>query len=199
MKYSDIYDACLRVTEGRSIETFVDLGARHGESFRLFGKHRNINRYVFVEPSPRCTPVIRKIVDSDPKKFSLVEGVLGNQDGEVTFYQLENDGDQSGNIFSDRGRSYGPATSTQVKMFDFRRVFNGRIDFLKCNIEGGEYQLIEDGLFDEVNSFVMEVHNRHVPGKTYLDAINGLVTKFDLEVWGNVGYKYCFINGNKKH
>lgn len=198
MKYSNIYEACSFVTSNKDIKLFVDLGARHGESYHLFGKNKNIDRYVLVEPSPRCVPTIREIVKIDPKKFELVEGVLGLQDTKVDFYQLERDDDQSGNLFSDRSQTYGSATRTQVKMFDFRKIFNTRIDFVKCNIEGGEYQLIEDGFFDFVDSFVMEVHNAHVPGKTYHNAIELLREKFDLEIWGNVNYKYCFINGNKK-
>jgi len=198
MKYLDIYSACLSVTEGKKIDSFVDLGSRRGESYEKFGKSRDIKEYTFVEPSPRCVPHIKKIVETDPTKFRLVEGVLGTTSGEITFHQLENDDDQSGNLFSDRKQAYGSSIPCVVKVYDYRQLFSDPIDFVKCNIEGAEYQLIEDGFFNMVDSFVMEVHNQHVAGKTYLDAIEGLKERFNLEIWGKTNYKYCFINGNKK-
>ena len=129
--------------------------------------------------------------------LDLIEGVIGKREGEVEFYQLENDDDQSGNMFSNRNGQYGSAALTKVKVVDYTSLFK-KIDFVKCNIEGGEYQLLEDGFFDMVDSFVMEVHNVHVPGKNYKNVIETLQDKFDMEIWGNLNYKYCFINGNKK-
>lgn len=198
-KYKDIYDACVQHNIGKKITSIVDLGARHGEGYELFGRHHPDASYTFVEPSNRCMPNINRLIEKySGVNLRLIDGILSRQDGEVEFYQLDNDNDQSGNLFSDRNGQYGNATIQKVKVYDFKNFFD-KIDFVKCNIEGGEYQLIEDGFFDMVDSFVMEAHNVHVPGKTYLNIIESLTYKFDLEVWGDVTYKYCFINGRRKN
>lgn len=197
-KYRDIYDACVQFTSGRKISSIVDLGARYGEGYELFGRHHPDASYTFVEPSNRCIPNINRLIEKySDVNLRLIDGILGSRDGEAEFYQLDNDNDQSGNLFSDRNGQYGSATIQRVKVYDFKNFFD-KIDFLKCNIEGGEYQLIEDGFFDMVDSFVMEAHNMHVPNKTYQNVVQSLQQSFDLEVWGNTHYKYCFINGQRK-
>lgn len=198
-KYKDIYDACLQFTAGKQIANIVDLGARHGEGYELFGRHHPDASYTFVEPSNRCIPNINRLIEKySEANLRLIDGILSADNGEAEFYQLDNDNDQSGNLFSDRNGQYGSATLQKVKVYDFKNFFE-KIDFVKCNIEGGEYQLIEDGFFDMVGSFVMEAHNVHVPNKNYLNIIESLASKFDLEVWGDVTYKYCFINGLRKN
>ena len=196
--YKNIYDACNQFTKNKKLSTIVDLGARNGEGYALFGCHHPDALYTFIEPSNRCIPNINELIKKHPKaNLRLIDGVLDLRDDKTTFYQLENDDDQSGNLFGDRGGNYGQSTSYSVKTYDYRSIFT-HIDFVKCNIEGAEYQLINDGFFDIVDSFVMEAHNIHVPNKTYLDIITALTDKFDLEVWGNIKHKYCFINGLRK-
>jgi FkbM family methyltransferase len=196
--YKNIYDACVQFSQDKSIKTIVDLGARHGEGYELFGIHHPDASYTFVEPSNRCIPNINQLIRKYPEaKLTLIDGVLGTSNGETRFYQLEIDNDQSGNLFSNRNGQYGRSSECVVKTYDYRPIFT-HIDFVKCNIEGAEYQLIEDGFFDIVNSFVTEVHNVHIPNKNYRNAVSALSDKFDLTVWGDVNYKYCFINGQKK-
>ena len=198
MKYTDIYEACVKFTAGKNLKSIVDLGARHGESYELFGYLHPESKYYFVEPSERCFSHINDIIAKYPQAdISLIGGILGLSDGKTSFFQLGNDNDQSGNLFSDRGGQYGEASVYDVKTFDFRKIFK-QIDFVKCNIEGGEYQLIDDGFFDIVDAFVMEAHNVHVPNKNYKNVVDRLSNEFELEVWGNVNYKYCFINGQRK-
>lgn len=198
-QYNDIYDACVKITKNKQLNTILDLGARHGEGYELFGKYHSTSEYIFVEPSRRCTQSINKVIKENPNaNFKLINGVLGSNDSEIKFYQLENDYDQSGNLFSDRNGQYGNCFEYLVKVYDYRSIFNNSIDFVKCNIEGAEYQLIEDGFFDIVDCFVMEAHNAHIPNKNYKNIISALNDKFILNVWGNVNYKYCFINGQKR-
>lgn len=198
MSYLDIYDACRTITSRTSPNIIVDLGARHGEGFfRLGEKHPNA-RYVFVEPSPKCISRLLPLVADHPGRLELIDGALGLENCLMEFFTFENDDDQSGNLYSDRRGTYGKATRYLVKSYDYRTVLPKEIDFVKCNIEGGEYQLIDDGFFDRVGSFVMEAHNSHVPNKRYVDVLRQLEAKFDLEVWGNTNYKYCFINGVRK-
>jgi FkbM family methyltransferase len=198
-KYKNIVDACQQLTVNKRLRTIVDLGSRHGECYTSFGKDFPEAKFFFVEPSDRCIPHIRDVMNKyADRDLHLIEGVLGIEEKQVEFFQFENDDDQSGNLYSDRQMKYGALTTKKVNMLDFRKVFNFKIDFVKCNIEGGEYALIEQGFFDNVETFVMEAHNLHIPGKTYKDVVASLTENFDLEVWGSLDNKYCFVNGNKK-
>ena len=196
-----IYDACNELTSGIDVQVIVDLGARHGEGYELFGKNHPCAAYYFVEPSDRCIPHIKEVIQKyDGRVLQLIDGVLGTYNGQTEFFQLDNDNDQSGNMFSDRHGQYGRASICKVNVHNFTDclMWPFGIDFVKCNIEGGEYQLIEDGFFDSVKSFVMEAHNQHVSGKTYVDVLRELDKDFVLDVWGDVNYKYCYVNGTRK-
>lgn len=192
-----IYDMCNLVAPNYA-DCIVDLGARHGEGYTLFGINKHPSKYYFVEPSPRCITKVQQLIEFEKNPaLVLIPGILTKTVSEVDFFLFETDHDQSGNAFSKRNNQYGDADLVKVQTFDYRTLFN-HIDFVKCNIEGGEYQLIDDGFFDIVDSFVMEAHNQHVPGRSYVDILDKLSNQFELEVWGNVSYKYCYINGKKK-
>lgn len=191
-----IYGLCnaMGTTQSLLFGSILDLGARHGEGFELFGTNFCC-RYTFVEPSPRCIPKVEELIAKYPGiEFNLLPGILGSRDGTADLILLESDGDQSANIFSDRAGRYGQASVVQVPVFSYDKL-DASYDFAKINIEGGEYELISDGVFDRFNAFVMEAHNAHVPGKTYIDAIAGLQDKFDIVSYGDLNYKYCFLAG----
>lgn len=194
-----IYALCRTLIQDRTLSTILDLGARYGEGFEQFGQTvmKNDCEYICVEPSPRCIPKITKLMDKYPEhKIRLIPGVLGKASGSAFLNILDNDGDQSANLFSDRSGQYGLSIKCEVPIFDYATIPD-RIDFAKINIEGAEYQLIDDGIFDRFSAFVLEAHNEHVVGKSYRDVISALQDKFTLVSWGNLNYKYCFITGFK--
>lgn len=194
-----IYALCRSLAHDRTLSTILDLGARYGEGFEQFGLSvmKDDCEYICVEPSPRCIPKVNELIGQHPEhKIRLIPGVLGKSAGSVFLNMLDSDGDQSANLFSDRSGQYGPSVQCEVPVFDYTAIPD-RIDFAKINIEGAEYQLIDDGVFDRFSAFVLEAHNEHVTGKTYRDVISALQDKFTLLSWGNLNYKYCFITGFK--
>lgn len=203
-KYSDIYHACREMTKDRLLtpSLVVDLGARHGEGLEAFASSLPSGSvYYMIEPSPRCFPHVIEAMERFSRSdiiTHILDGALTSKSGTRMFHLLDDDDDQSGNLFSDRSGRYGPSIPTPVKTYDHRSVLPVIIDFAKVNIEGGEYELIDTGFFDKVESFVMEVHNEHVPNMNIDYAINMLTRRFDLELWGERSYKYCFLNGKRK-
>lgn len=196
----NIYEASLNMTDV-SVDIIVDLGARHGESYELFGSKRQFKNYVFVEPASKCHQHILNVIKNakDSERMFLLPGVLSDVEGNVELYTFKSDFDQSSNLYSDRQNRYGTPTIEVVQQYSYKDVFKDQIiDFVKCNIEGGEYHLIEIGFFNQVSSFVMEVHNGIVANRTYRDVVDSLKDKFHLEIWGNTSYKYCYVNGKRK-
>lgn len=196
-----IYGLCNQLAAEVPCASVLDLGARHGEGFVLFGsKTQHCELYVMVEPSPRCIPKIQELIGKHAEtSIELVPGVLGRADGTVELIMFDADNDQSANTFTTRGGQYGPSTSTTVTVFSYDHgiLNNHYFDIAKVNIEGGEYQLVDDGYFTpaRIGAFVMEAHNAHVPGRTYKDVIAALESQYDIVSYGDLNYKYCFLVG----
>jgi FkbM family methyltransferase len=188
-----IYELCRSVCR-HPVLSILDLGARHGEGIGLLGLPLAELQYTAVEPSPRCLPyLISKAKLMSTFHVKVVNGVLGPEAGETVLHILDRDGDQSANLFSNRSGIYGGEELVTVPVIPYDAM-DARYNFAKVNIEGAEYSLISDGFFDRFDSFVLEAHNAHVPGMTYVDALAGL-RQFDTWTVGDLGYKYCFIVG----
>lgn len=204
-----IYELCLDVIKkyGLSPKRILDLGSHHGQGLKLLGDASHCERYVMVEPMAKNVAVIRSVLasrssDSIPHA-SMFPGIVGKEQGFAKFYELQ-DNDESSNLYNSRDvASYGKADETIVPVATFDDItghMGGRIDFLKCNIEGGEYQLIHDGFFNLVDSFLVEVHNIHCPRgdgtwMNVLDFIAPLQNDFELISHGELYHKYCFVSG----
>ena len=205
----DIYDLSRKFIAEKelAIGLLVDFGARHGESYEFLREFCH-GDYVFVEPAPRAAAVVSGLVESinsiveDPStpRSHLIPAILGKSVGSIDMHTFEGDDDQSSNVFSDRGGRYGKTEIVSVPIVPYEildEMFPGqRIDFAKINIEGGEYQLIEDGFFHKkIDAFVMELHNEHVKDRTWKNAVECLQDGFDIVTHGDLGYKYCFMSG----
>lgn len=204
-KIKNIYECSRKFIEENdvNIELLVDFGARHGESYR-FLKEFCRGDYVFVEPAPKSIAVIEDLIIglNDPSHIHLIKAVLGSSEGSIGMHIFEHDDDQSSNVFTDRKGCYGKSEIINVPVFSyeiFDKLFPGKnIDFAKVNIEGSEYQMIEDGFFHKrVKSFVMELHNEHVKDKMWKNAVECLQHDFDIITYGDLGYKYCYMSGIK--
>lgn len=192
-----IYALCNYVTANMQLSTIVDLGAHYGTGYKLFGiQHPNAD-YIMVEPVNECVQQIKNVIDSNPTaKIRLINGIIGLHSGITEIKTFTNDRHQSSNLFSNRGGVYGATSCEVIKIYSYD-VMPPVIDFAKINIEGAEYQLIDDGFFNRIDTFVMEVHNGLVQGKSYIDVINALGNNFILTTCGNREYKYCFCIGHR--
>lgn len=198
-----IYEISKDFLAEKQVQTIIDFGARHGEGLEKLSSF--CTQYVFIEPSPRCSEYIRSAIEAVPNKICHVYNcVFGANVDTVKFNILETDDDQSGNLYTDRDGAYGKAEIIDVEMRQVRGLYkfkdeSGLIPFIKMNIEGGEYDLLENtDLFDNVNMFCLEAHNRHVKGRDVNFLIEALSQKFDIKSYGDLNYKYCFLTGIKK-
>lgn len=203
-RHPNIYHLSQEVIDslGHPVDLLFDLGARHGEGLSELGS-RCSGDYVMVEPAPDCVPIVQSLlmkrIERVPQAH-LFSFILGREEGELLLHTFQTDDDQSANLFSDRGGRYGDSCSVSVRVRPYDVIdgrFPGRrIGFMKVNIEGGEYQLVEDGFFhDRVDAFVMEMHNGLAPDRSWRDAVDGLSDAFDITTYGDLGYKYCFASG----
>jgi FkbM family methyltransferase len=188
-----IYDFCPEVSQNPSI--IVDLGAHRGcgyEKLRGFYPHSLIH---LVEPVPDCIDCLSRATAGDSRAF-IHPYAVGKSNNVMPINLFPHDGRQSSNFYSDRMGTYGEPEQVLVPI-KHHSVLPDKIDLAKINIEAGEFDLIESGFFDRVDSFVMEAHNNLLPGKTWRDVVDELQDKFELTTAGNRDYKYCFVLGVK--
>jgi len=207
----DIWGLCLETIKNIIIardmhpKRILDLGAHHGQGLRLLGTASGCERYVMVEPMPQNVDVILGILEHRGARPSaeLFPGVIGRTPGTTTLFSLPGF-DQSSNLFNTRGGAYGDAVPVEVPIIDFPGIINmlgGDIDFMKCNIEGAEFALMDDGFFDNISDgFVLEAHNMHCPAagggyRNVQELIDGLKDDFDIVSHGTLEHKYCFLSG----
>ncbi len=178
----------------KPIDTIIDFGARHGESYDTFSQFYP-RRYIMVEPISVC----QEIIDfKNLRNVELVRGIVCSDSTERDYddmFTCVDDNDQSSNLFSERDGRYGATKKERVKLIKESSLGCDRVNFAKINIESGEYDLIELDIFKKFESFVMEAHNGLREGFSYKDVIEKLKDDYELITYGNLDYKDCFIVG----
>jgi FkbM family methyltransferase len=210
---TSIYDICNKSLSkwcDSGIETIIDFGARHGEGLVALADYcaQHETRYIMIEPSPRCWIPIEETRDNVATRRHVESVVLKHAitdvEGTLPMFLFSNDGDQSANFYSTRGGIRGKATIEEVKSLrpESLKCFtnhNGLIPFMKMNIEGAEYGLLENtDLFEWVDVFVAEVHNQHIKGKNIDTFVAGIEQRFDFRTHGNTASKHCFVSARRK-
>jgi FkbM family methyltransferase len=130
-------------------DTVVDLGANVGNFTSLALAHGDAVRVVAVEPSQALNEAFEKSVGGNPgfrSRVTLIRGFLG----EPCEKQLALTRDD---------RNYRDAKWLSESGF-LEKAGIDRIDFLKCDIEGGEFALLGPGsrLVDMTRSLAVEIH-----------------------------------------
>lgn len=133
----------------RDGDTVVDLGANVGNFTNLALAHGGAVRVVAVEPSLALNEAFEKSVGGNPgfrSRVTLIRGFLG----EPCEKQLALTRDD---------RNYRDAEWLSEAGF-LEKAGIDRIDFLKCDIEGGEFALLGPGsrLVDMTRSLAVEIH-----------------------------------------
>ena len=133
----------------RDGDTVVDLGANVGNFTNLALAHGGAVRVVAVEPSQALNEAFEKSVGGNAgfrSRVTLIRGFLG----EPCEKQLALTRDD---------RNYRDAEWLSEAGF-LEKAGIDRIDFLKCDIEGGEFALLGPGsrLVDMTRSLAVEIH-----------------------------------------
>jgi len=130
-------------------DTVVDLGANVGNFTSLALAHGDAVRVVAVEPSQALNEAFEKSVGGNPgfrSRVTLIRGFLGDP-CEKQLALTRDD------------RNYRDADWLSEAFF-LEKAGVDRIDFLKCDIEGGEFALLGPGsrLVDMTRSLAVEIH-----------------------------------------
>jgi|SRR5215469_815004 len=124
------------------------------EMIRQFGVHVQA-----FDPTPRSIVWVR--CQALPEKFVFHEYGIGDRDGKAVFYPPENPSFVSYSIFS-RGSSETTVEAPVYRLTTIMKILGQeRIDVLKMDIEGAEYNVLSDLLASgvSVRQLLVEFHH----------------------------------------
>ena len=150
-----------------NLDTVIDIGANVG----LFAKYmysKGAKKVVLVEANPNLEEKIKNILDEDNNRSSVYLSPIFSEKKTVTFnYSDSNSAIGSIAFDSTKGVDYESLTnSIELETITLDEIIEKegieRISLLKCDIEGGEYNLIPsltDKQMSMIDKFMIEIHS----------------------------------------
>lgn len=142
---------------GQPIRHIVDVGGNVGYTTLYWASQYSEARILAFEPHPANVAAFRQHVQRNRlgDRVVLIPSAAGTREGAVCLWD---DGSGSSHVISRRAAEQ---ETIQASMVDwFSQLGTEPIDVLKIDIEGGEYELLADPRFDnlQVRGVVMEWH-----------------------------------------
>lgn len=148
------------------MDTVIDVGANIG----LFAKYmysKNANKVILVEANPNLKDKIHNLLDNDLKRSSVYLSPIYSEKKKVVFnYSDENSAIGSVAFDPTMGIEYESLThQIELETITLDEIIKNeninRISLFKCDIEGGEYDLIPsltDRQMSMIDKFMIEIH-----------------------------------------
>jgi FkbM family methyltransferase len=152
-----------------NLDTVIDIGANIG----LFAKYmysKGAQKVVLVEANPKLKEKINMMLDDDNNSSSVYLSPIFSEKKTVTFnYSDDNSAIGSIAFDSTKGVDYESLTnSIELETITLDEIIEkegiDRISLLKCDIEGGEYDLIPsltDKQMSMIDKFMIEIHSNN--------------------------------------
>ena len=183
---SDAYDSFSEIFIKQEYSNFIpdellinilDLGANYGY-FSLWLQSKRPNDKIhstLIEPSLRCSRSLEKLVKSPrlQKRFQYLQLAVGDpKKSNIKFFDRPF---MAGSIFESdhKDNSYHANTLKASDVFSSDR---DTFDLIKCDIEGGEWELIVNypSILEKSKFLVMEWHSWHLGGGGFQQIENKL-------------------------
>lgn len=157
-----------------NLETVVDIGANIG----LFTKYlfnRGCKRSVMVEADPRLERNIFRILGDDAQKADVIMSPIFSEKKDVEFYFSESNSTigslNKPNVGLDDLKTINSKTTLRSITFSdvLETIGVSRISLLKCDIQGGEYDLFNSLTDDQIrrsDNYIIEFHSESIYGGT---------------------------------
>ncbi|WP_194776124.1 FkbM family methyltransferase [Pararhodonellum marinum] len=150
----EIYKFDPLVTSGGLI---LDCGANMGLSVLYFALNYPDHKILAFEPEAEIFEVLKgNVMAFDLKNVTLYKKAVWIEESELVFHS---DGGMGGRIHTIYKNS--PAEVTKVKTIELKKLLNEKVDFLKIDIEGAEYEVLKDckNELSKVKHLFFEYHN----------------------------------------
>lgn len=162
--YKDIFVNRIYHFESRRADPFIlDCGGNIGGSILYFKHVYPQARIISFEPDPTIFPYLEENVRRNGlTNVQLVQAGLSAQEGTLTFYS---DGKVGSRVAEQEPDDNNETwTKHQISCVRLRDYLTEPVDFLKMNIEGAEWDVLQDSgdRLRQVREMVIEYH--HFPG-----------------------------------
>jgi FkbM family methyltransferase len=170
----------------------MDLGANAGfftarlAALALHASIRHKFEMLLVEAAPhlaRSLPERLKVIPGDLMSITVVEGLVGKKEGTASLLLAGGDiGNSVGN--PDQARGWMNARgAVPVPYVDLNELAwkEGPIDLVKCDIEGGEFDFVENypELLKRTRRLQIEIHRDHGNSDSVLEKLTAIGFKSD--------------------
>lgn len=149
-------DEHYRTPEDASVKRVMDLGANIGASL-IYLMHRFPSATaIAVEPHPACLEVLRLNAEQFGDRVQVLPCAVCQTSGEVTLYP---NGDHwSASLAHRRGDDQGFCVPCSTFDDLANRFGSEDIDFVKCDIEGAEFEIFNAENTKRIKHFIGEIH-----------------------------------------
>jgi FkbM family methyltransferase len=173
----------------------ISAGAGHDISFELELVERTGCRLVLLDPSPTGRETVRKF--RLPESMQFQAAALSNRIGSTSLAKPLNILEGSWRIAEDGLGDEMPSTTLSEIM---RCESINKIDLLKIDIEGFEYQVLEEALNRQIpiRQICVEIHEGSEFGKSRLDrwVLILLLYRYGYRIIYSKGWDHTFLHKN---
>jgi FkbM family methyltransferase len=160
----------------KNFDTVLDIGANNG-LFSLYLLKNGCKKVYCFEPNEITKTNISSILN-EYKNYELIDKAVYTHNNGITFYQSDSN-TTIGSINRNHVAAQGSVVETKVPSISLKSFVDEKkiekIDLIKMDIEGAEYDIIEnleDEIFNMTNSFLIEFHsNKNGIVKKMIDKI----------------------------
>jgi FkbM family methyltransferase len=137
---------CIFMPHFSAQSLIVDAGCGSAAELSVYVIQHFGARALGIDPTKKHAPALQQLAEKTQGRFQHLDFGIGAVDGVVTFYESMH---QSGSIFQDHANvKIRPRRSYEVEMVSLRslpaRIGAQRVDLLKLDLEGGEYEVLRD-------------------------------------------------------
>jgi FkbM family methyltransferase len=175
-----------KMLEGISVQKIVDIGGNVGYTSLYLSQQFPKSQILAFEPHPANIIAFREHMSWNRvgDRVELLPFAAGIREDTVTL----NDCGSGSSMHIVRDSGFG--RSFEVRMIDWiAHLGDKSIDLLKIDIEGGEYELIEDARFELIRPKILVMEWHTVPGRTDCG-------RWCLERLGQFGYQTLPTEGS---
>ncbi len=164
--------------------TVLSFGLGEDISFDMTVMQKYDAKVYGFDPTPKSLKYVKSIDTGD--NFTLLEYAIANQDGQLTFNLPRNEDHVSGSFVDiDSTNTITVQAKKLQTILDELKIVD--IDILKMDIEGAEYDVIEDMIDSKIfpNQVLIEYHH-------FFDSISNKKTKDNIRLLIDNGYElFC--------